>query len=258
MRLDRGTTQRAVAKWQWVSPEVRYPSCARFIYVGRHVHLGERQQTRMKQPPETGDFEFSFPFGPVSLQAASSLKETVKAQFRAHLPTTEFLLSGDVSLEIQWFLHESTRYESDTAPDVDNILKPLLDSITGPQGILIDDTQVQHVSCSWLDWTSFEQRLEIRIRFSPDLFVAKDNLVFVDFGNALCFPLHTDAPPGALELLVNHIELQLKARQELRKLSWDYYSAQGIMPIQRFFHRSRLAKFKVMPLSIFRGTLKAP
>jgi hypothetical protein len=38
------------------------------------------------------------------------------------------LLSGDVQVGIEWTLHEEARYEQDAAPDVDNILKPLLDA----------------------------------------------------------------------------------------------------------------------------------
>lgn len=159
------------------------------------------------------------------------------------MPATEFLLSGDVSLEIQWTLHESVRYETDTAPDVDNILKPLLDSICGPKGILIDDNQVQHVSCSWMDWTTLQQRLDITLRFASDLFVSKEHLVFVDFGKSLCFPVNESAPREGLELFLSVIETQLQTRQRLRSLGLNYEAAQGVMPIQRFFHRSRLAQF---------------
>jgi Holliday junction resolvase RusA-like endonuclease len=212
----------------------------------------------MKQPPENGYLQFSCPFAPVSLQAASSRKEALKANVRAQLPATEFLLSGDVSLEIQWALHESVRYETDTAPDVDNILKPLLDSICGPQGILIDDNQVQHVSCSWMDWTTLQQRLDITLRFASDLFVSKEHLVFVDFGNSLCFPVNKSAPREGLELFLKVIETQLQTRQRLRSFGWNYEAAQGVMPIQRFFHRTRLAQFTVISLGTFRAGSNAP
>ena len=58
---------------------------------------------------------------------------------------------------IEWTVHEQDRYESDAAPDVDNILKPLLDGLCGPEGVLIDDCQVQAVDCRWIDWTLREQ-----------------------------------------------------------------------------------------------------
>jgi len=50
-----------------------------------------------------------------------------------------YLPLGDVKVSIEWTLHEQDPYESDAAPDVDNILKPLLDVLCGPDGILIDD-----------------------------------------------------------------------------------------------------------------------
>jgi Holliday junction resolvase RusA-like endonuclease len=206
----------------------------------------------MRQPPENGYIQFSFPFAPVSLQATSSRKEELKANVRAQLSAIEFLLSGDVSIEIQWNLHESIRYETDAAPDIDNVLKPLLDSICGPQGILVDDNQVQHVSCSWIDWTLFQQRLDITLRFASDLFVSKDGLVFVDFGNSLCFPVNRNNSPEALKALLHVVEMQLQVREQLRSLSSNYALGQGVMPIQRFFHRSRLTQFTVIPLDSFR------
>jgi hypothetical protein len=73
----------------------------------------------MEQPPESGSLIFSIPFGPVSLQAASDKKRIAKENFQKHLPPTKFLLSGDVKIEIEWFVEEAARYESDAAPDID-------------------------------------------------------------------------------------------------------------------------------------------
>src|SRR5207244_5710585 len=50
------------------------------------------------------------------------------------------LLTGEVAVEVEWVLHERYRWESGlmlTTPDVDNIVKPLLDALCGPDALLI-------------------------------------------------------------------------------------------------------------------------
>jgi Holliday junction resolvase RusA-like endonuclease len=200
------------------------------------------------QPPESGSLSFSLPFGPVSLQATSARKTAAQNNFRKHLPSTHFLLSGDVSLEIEWLIHESARYESDTAPDVDNIVKPLMDVLCGPNGILIDDNQVQSITCSWIDWTSTDEQLNFRIRFSPDEFVSKDGLIFVEFANSLCMPLNRNAPPQFLLELLNHLKESFDTRLKLQKAGMNYYTARTAMSVQRVFHRSRVSRFEVVRL----------
>jgi Holliday junction resolvase RusA-like endonuclease len=206
----------------------------------------ERGKCLVDQPPESGIMEFSIPFGPISLQAHSSRKRVAQENFQRHLPSTNFLLSGDVKVEIEWLIHEAARYESDAAPDIDNILKPLMDVLCGPNGILIDDNQVQSVTCSWIDWALTDERLDFQIRFSPDDFVRKDGLIFIELANSLCMPINKNVPPEGLRTLLQAFKMQWKTRRGLEKLGMDYYQAKGVMSIQRVFHRSRLGRFPVV------------
>ena len=210
----------------------------------------------MNEPPESGSIEIQFPFSPVSLQASSSRRAAVRVQFQAHMPKTEFLLSGDVAIEIEWFLHENERYESADAPDVDNILKLPLDALSGPAGILINDNQVQSVQCSWIDWLQTQQQVNLRIRFSPDLFVSKRDLIFVDLGNSLCFPINKSLSPDGLRILLEALRLQVRTRQTLQTLGMPSDQARGVMPIQRLFHRSRLSAFEVLAIDEFARQLE--
>ncbi|MHA7862980.1 RusA family crossover junction endodeoxyribonuclease [Flagellimonas marinaquae] len=97
------------------------------------------------RPPEFGELTLSFSLQPVSLQSSSRKKEFIKNEIRKTTSKLKYLLSGDVKVEIQWILHEQERYESGESPDIDNIIKPILDGISGPNGILIDDCQVQTI-----------------------------------------------------------------------------------------------------------------
>jgi hypothetical protein len=158
------------------------------------------------------------------------------------------LLSGDVRVEVEWLLHEQDRYESDAAPDVDNILKPLLDSLCGPQGLLIDDCQVQALDSRWIDWPDRGQRVQIRLRFFPDEWVSKDGLCFVHLGKSLYFPINRFTSAQGVLLIMEHVKAMLKTRNRLMELGEDYYTSNGVMSVQRAFHRSRIGRFPVMEL----------
>jgi len=209
-------------------------------------------------PPPFGELNITLPIVPASLQARSAKKQAVIANIREVTSTAEYLLSGDVKVEIEWTVHEQARYESDETPDVDNIIKPILDALSGPDGILINDCQVQAVSCHWVDWTRSEQQVQIRIRFFSDEWCRKAPLMFVHLGRGLCMPLSEDLPNEALEIFLDCFENMLPVREKLLDIGADYYAAQGVMSVQRVFHRSRLGGFTVVEVADLRKRLEPP
>ena len=85
---------------------------------------------------------YEIPTAPVSQQATSDSKAGLKSQVQAIISKANLFLTGEVRVNIDWMVHDRIRYETDQAPDIDNVIKPTLDAITGPSGILIDDCQV--------------------------------------------------------------------------------------------------------------------
>ena len=86
-------------------------------------------------PPEDGLITFEVPIAPVSFQGTGTRKAGVVAAVRSAVSGCEYLLSGDVKIAIEWRISERARYEADSAADVDNIVKPILDALSGPSGI---------------------------------------------------------------------------------------------------------------------------
>jgi hypothetical protein len=135
---------------------------------------------------------------------------------------------------------------------VDNILKPLLEGLCGPDGILIDDCQVQAVTASWIDWTRDDQQLDIRIRFSRDDYLPKAGLSFVRLKDALCFPLPFEVrEKGGLQIWLDAIETATKVREKIPELTNSYYPARSVLP-RGFIHRTRIKDFPVHDLADLR------
>lgn len=214
-------------------------------------------------PPASGEIHMLLPIAPVSLQASRSKKNLVTNTIRSITKTAPFILTGDVQINIEWRIHEQTRYESDTSPDVDNIIKPIFDALCGSEGILIDDCQIQALDCRWIDWTRYDQEILIFIRFFEEYeWYRKDRLVFVHLGKGLCVPIYKNKPCEFLgsdlnwyELIkekLNMYEKLLQKRDDKLQQGWDYYHAKQMMFSQRLFHRSRINEFQVFELDTLR------
>ena len=217
----------------------------------------ENYQHNLNEPPIFGELNFSFDFEPVSLQSNVEKKEYVKREIRKITSPLNYLLSGDVKIEIQWLVHEQDRYENARTPDMDNIIKPILDGLTGADGVLIDDCQVQTIGSHWIDWTKKEHQINISIRYSPDDFVAKRNLIFVNIGKNLFFPVHLDSPWKAKEIIIDRLEEMMNLREKMLIEAEDYYQAKSVMSIQRIFHKSRINdKFSIMENNEFRELIE--
>jgi Holliday junction resolvase RusA-like endonuclease len=189
---------------------------------------------------------FHIPFAPVSQQASGAAKSDLKSVVRKVISGTDFFLTGEVRLNLDWRIHDRIRYETDTAPDIDNILKPTIDALTGPDGVLLDDCQIQRVNCGWIDWNKDEQAFDIELEYFEDELIPSRNIIFVQFNNGLCFPFAKDLPEDITAELVAHLVKRLETRDRIVSLTDSYHAGLYIMPIQRFFHRSRVRGFAVI------------
>ncbi len=202
--------------------------------------IKENFSNNLDCPPEYGELILCFSLEPVSLQSSSVKREFVKAQIKETTKNINYLLSGDVKVEIQWLLHEQQRYESAKAPDIDNIIKPILDGLSGPDGILIDDCQVQTVGSHWIDWTKEEHRINIYIKYIADDYVMKQGLIFVNMGQNLYMPFHTTTSTEGNKLILEHLTKMTVLKNQILEKTGDYYQAKMFNSVQRVFHKSRI------------------
>lgn len=207
----------------------------------------------MESPLIPGELTISLPLPPVSQQARAESKALFQAEVRKVTSTLGFVLSGDISVLVEWSISQQTRYETDRSPDVDNILKPLVDALVGPSGVMIDDNQVQNVSCHWIDAYSGEESLSTSLRYSPDEWIRKNGLFFVQLANGLCLPLSRETPANFQSTLVEVYVSALRLRDEMIRAGLGYYDANMHMPVQRMFQRTCLSSFTVVPEAEFRA-----
>ncbi|WP_420128259.1 RusA family crossover junction endodeoxyribonuclease [Longimicrobium sp.] len=193
-------------------------------------------------PPEHGVITFDVAVAPVSLQSTGARKAGVVSAVRACVSGCEYLLGGDVKIAIQWQISERARYESDSAADVDNIVKPILDALSGPDGIMVDDCQVQELTCYWTGGYADPEteQISIELRFEPGAYLRKSGLLFLRVENGLYFPIHDDVDPRAILYLAEHLIRRFQIPRELTAIGIDPQQAHITLPIQRVFHRSKL------------------
>jgi Holliday junction resolvase RusA-like endonuclease len=198
-------------------------------------------------PPDSGLILIESLIPPVSLQGSSTRQAHLRDTLRAQIARCPFLLTGEVKVWIEWQADELIRYETAESADVDNVIKPILDALSGPEGLLIDDSQVQTIGCHWQDQYSDSERFSVELKFDPEAFCDRARVVFVEIAENLCFPIST-ANPEAQRRIAYHAARMFRTRDRLLKAGATYEIARGVLPLQRPFHRQRVERFPIVTL----------
>jgi len=130
----------------------------------------------------------------VSIQSQKATRDELRSAIHERLRPFEWICAGPVNLELHWYLHGAQRQETDKVGDIDNITKPIIDSLAGEMGLLIDDSQIGSLHTLWNSRNHLTQKdaLYIRLQFNNDECLPKDNLIFVQYAGAVCLPLNVN------------------------------------------------------------------
>ncbi|WP_029014867.1 RusA family crossover junction endodeoxyribonuclease [Niveispirillum irakense] len=204
--------------------------------------------------PMFGEWQHHFHFAPKPYGNVSAKQGEFRAAIQAEL-TNQWLYSSNVSLEIILHVDVQTTLETDETADLDNYAKAILDAIKGPNGIMIDDTQVQSLSISWINGYG-RPSFSISARGSPDDFVLKPQ-EFYEMPDRLWYPLGralwSDGKAVNISDLEHYLHLsvieqissaQNRVRAQLRNAGHNrlkaYQIGRRIATSARGFHRSRI------------------
>lgn len=183
----------------------------------------------------------------VSIQSQKAVRDDLCSTIQEQLRPVEWICAGPVNLELLWYLHGTQRQETDKVGDIDNITKPIIDSLTGEGGLLIDDSQIGSLHTFWNSRNHLTQRdaLYIRLQLNNYECLRKDKLVFVQYTGAVCLPLNVDFKNikdmlGALFLIRARLHHRRKA-ERIRDLGQNFDRALVVSSWD--VHRTRLGGF---------------
>lgn len=198
--------------------------------------------------PYFSEIEFTVYTSPVSFQAPAQAKSVVITAIREEIKHIQYFLNGDIRVYITSYSPEQRRFEQDNMYDVDNVIKPILDGLSGPEGLIFDDCQVQHVSNTWIDHNGRE-RFSVLIEYAHDEFINRNNLVFVQVENALYYPARIDKKYIAL---IEAVKMMHEYKNKLISHGYEYERYSRFLPCQRAFHKSRISRFETLTIDEFK------
>ncbi|WP_164086595.1 RusA family crossover junction endodeoxyribonuclease [Stenotrophomonas maltophilia] len=180
----------------------------------------------------------------VSVQSQKAVREELCAAIRGQLQDFNWICAGHVNLELLWYLHETERQETDKIGDMDNITKPIIDALTGQDGLIIDDSQVGSLHSFWSSRNHQTEKdiLHIRVEFSNDECLRKDDLIFIQYSAAMCMPFNVDF--NRVHDIIGALAV-IKARRMQRRLAahirqQGHNFDRGLVSSSWDFHRTRL------------------
>jgi Holliday junction resolvase RusA-like endonuclease len=182
----------------------------------------------------------------VSMQSRNAKKEELINAIRNKLQAFRWVICGPVYLQFHWYIGHKEKKETDKAADLDNINKPILDSLCGAAGVIIDDSQVKSIITDWIvkNETKEGYYLTIWINFMNDYVVNREKLFFIRYKQAQCLCFDADVN-DVRELFATKVYISFKR---------NFKSLHPVLSSDQLeFHRTRLESYgdKVMSLKDF-------
>jgi Holliday junction resolvase RusA-like endonuclease len=186
---------------------------------------------------------------PVSLQNDGAKRAAFKKELQDITSQSEYIVTGTCWIAIDYYCQHVRREKHPGVYDIDNIVKPILDGLTGERGLIIDDVIVNRVTVNWID-TPFNDWFEVEIECLDLLFFKKADLVFLKSSSGWCFPsTNADiADAGYMVLAKRYFATWDSISNEA-----DYYSSVYYLPIQNFIYYVKIRDkgFQFVELSEF-------
>lgn len=192
---------------------------------------------KYKEPP-FHEMVINFPIDEIpSIQSKNEFRKKFDSQIAKELKKFEYIFTGEVKLFVEIPRNSIIQYHTDMTRDLDNILKPLIDSLCGPDRIIVDDNRIQTLSINWLDMRVPSFKIHF-VYYGNDFFEKKTDLVFVELFDKLYLPMSLSLTRKQKIIMLSGLAKLLKAYKKTK------YT--GCLPIEHLYHKSRIIKFKYM------------
>ena len=188
-----------------------------------------------------GTLTFGISVEPVSLQARRSARQVFDEALSEALGQFDFVIDSQVTLTVHWYGVPRIRWQTDQFPDLDNWLKPLIDSFVGADRLLVDDSLVRSIEVTWHEGLVTESRIGVRLDFDADHRMPKAGLRYAQFDGGLCFPVPGDLGCEALAIWIRGAQATVEALRRMEDLDVHSVSTWPLLS-NGWIHRSRLGR----------------
>lgn len=149
----------------------------------------ESQQPDVRELPPFGEIDIDLFTEPV--RHGNKQFRDFARDFKAELlPHSWMTFVGEVHVFWTLYLSEYERQTSDRGADLDNFVKGLNDCIKGPDGLLVDDSQIQSLTVRWLPKETGQRPRSMRLQVSdPILRMMREPLRMYELADNLFYPL---------------------------------------------------------------------
>lgn len=184
----------------------------------------------------------------VTVQSKKAVQESLTQNILAELKNFKWLVFGKLQIEIHWFINSVERQETDKIGDLDNITKPILDTLVGRNGILIDDSQINSIHTTWTTKNALKKDniVKLIVYFNNDNTVLKENLYFLQTSQVVYTPLNFDINNKnelkSIKLFIQAFKLK-RVFSEKFKSQYNANVDQYLVCSEYEFHRTRLNGF---------------
>lgn len=173
-----------------------------------------------------------------SIQSKKRARELFDVRMAEILAPYQYILTGNLSLDVQWLGDWRHRYDTDRSRDVDNVIKPLLDSLCGPTRLIVDDNQLHSIHIDWID--HHKEKIILQFRYSGnDYWVPKNGIAFIHLYDHLHTAVDLTLTRKQRMAYLAALNAGRKGYKRLDALcGWSV--ARRIRPCERLYHRGRL------------------
>lgn len=139
---------------------------------------------------ENGCVAFRINAAPLSVNSNTGDRRIFfQQQVRDVVSRSKYVVSGMCHVAIQYRCNLIHKIKNPGAYDIDNIIKPIIDNITGREGILVDDAFMSGVHIDWQDSCGENEHLDIELEFLPPHYERRDDLILLKSPSGWCLPV---------------------------------------------------------------------
>lgn len=171
---------------------------------------------------------------PVSLQNKEDKKKKLKDKIHFITKQCPYIITCFCWVHIEYRCNNVKRIKNLSSYDMDNLIKPILDSLVGIDGIILDDSLFNSVEINWQDKNG-DDEFEIQIEYPEFLYSLKNTLFFLKQGQ-WCFPCNCN-DEFFMQVVSQYFSVWNKILSEE-----DYYENIGNLPYHNFLPYNKICK----------------